>query len=311
MNIQTAAFIALSTLFAGCDLESSDDDSHTPPSRPGTEQGRLGDRGISNLPYTTYPGGTTGITDRSGVFSYSLGDSVTFSVRGAALPTVPASSKITINTFDDITSTDSHDLGLNISTFLQSLDTDGDARNGIQLPTETVETSALASDISFNQAAGAFMSSPITLSAFTRGDPAPVTSAAAQANLDAEFNDLLLSRGGHWRAFALDGAATGERVKFDTRGFATFTTAQGSSYTRDFYATAKLLSLDGGDDTYRIAYEGYATDAGDLVDVIIYRTLDGSMLYMDNSYLALDDEGLAAVPPRAQKIVNHQFGYSP
>lgn len=126
--------------------------SSTPTDTSSTNlTGQFVDAAVANISYRTSPSGLTGRTNANGFFNYQSGDYIIFSVRGKDLPTVPAISKVTIGSFDNLSTTDDPDLGVNIATFLQTLDQDNDPSNGLQIPTETEETTTLATNLNFDQ----------------------------------------------------------------------------------------------------------------------------------------------------------------
>ncbi len=183
---------------------------------------------MANIAYTASPSGTTGFTDENGFFDFESGDTVTFSVRGVDLPSVPATGKVTINDFDKVSTADSGDLGLNIAILLQSLDSDGDASNGIQIPDETEETADKAANVDFDQPVNDFVSDTETgvQAALVEGDSAPVTADAAKEHLDSQMEDLLLSGTGVWRLYVIGDDPGIRNVTFNDDGTINYTNVQ-------------------------------------------------------------------------------------
>lgn len=261
--------------------------------------GQFVDSAVANIAYTASPSGTTGFTDENGFFDFESGDTVTFSVRGVDLPSVPATGKVTINDFDKVSTADSGDLGLNIAILLQSLDSDGDASNGIQIPDETEETADKAANIDFDQPVGNFVSDPNTTGAV---DNALVTEAEAKAHLDSQMEDLLLSGTGVWRLYVVGEDPGIRNVTFNDDGTISFTNAQEGGWynqmdmpeentTEGYAATAKSLKFENNPDTFTLVYEGVGEENGEQWDVLVFAESATTLIYMDNRPTDLHDLG--------------------
>ncbi|MQX54665.1 hypothetical protein [Alcanivorax sediminis] len=261
--------------------------------------GQFVDSAVANIAYTASPSGTTGFTDENGFFDFESGDTVTFSVRGVDLPPVPATGKVTINDFDKVSTSDSDDLGLNIAILLQSLDSDGDASNGIQIPDETEETAEKAANVDFDQPVGDFVSDPNTAGAV---DNALVTEAEAKAHLDSQMEDLLLSGTGVWRLYVVGEDPGIRNVTFNDDGTISFTNAQEGGWynpvdvseentTEGYTATAKSLKFENNPDTFTLVYEGVGEENGEKWDVLVFAESATTLIYMDNRPTDLHDLG--------------------
>ena len=264
---------------------------------------------MANIAYTASPSGTTGFTDENGFFDFESGDTVTFSVRGVDLPSVPATGKVTINDFDKAFTADSEDLGLNIAILLQSLDSDGDASNGIQIPDETEETVNKAANVNFDQPVGDFVSDTGTgvQAALVEGDSAPVTADAAKAHLDSQMEDLLLSGTGTWRLYVIGDDPDIRNLVFTDDGKVKFENIQTAWYqsqaTRpeeegaslDFSASSDSFTLDG--DELPLIYEGVGEENGEKWDVLVFAESASTLFYMDNRPTDLHDLGNYSVEP--------------
>lgn len=102
------------------------------------------DAAVSNLSYSTAT--LSGTTNASGEFQYRAGEMITFSIGNIVFPAVPVGSVIT--PFDLAGSTSLTDNKvINILRLLQSLDADGNATNGIEIPAAAI-TSASQLDFS-------------------------------------------------------------------------------------------------------------------------------------------------------------------
>ncbi len=101
---------------------------------------------VSGMRYRTLPGGQEGFTNDNGEFQYVEGDSVIFSIGALEFPEVQAQKFVTPLVLAD-SNIPRHDMVLNIASLLLTLDTDGDASNGISIDYETA--SAVAQPIEF------------------------------------------------------------------------------------------------------------------------------------------------------------------
>lgn len=89
---------------------------------------------MGGISYKTTPGNRTGVTNAAGEYAYDAGDSVIFFIGDMEFPAVTA--KATVTPLDIANSDDVNNrIVVNIARLLQSLDADGDASNGISIPT--------------------------------------------------------------------------------------------------------------------------------------------------------------------------------
>lgn len=134
--------LALSITACGSSDSSSNGTTNTPESNTGNSttrilSGRLVDSAVSGMRYETAT--RDGTTDANGTFEYLANEDITFSLGDITLPTVPAASLIT--PLDLFSTTNIGDPNvINLARLLQTLDTDGNANNGI-----TISDSAIAS----------------------------------------------------------------------------------------------------------------------------------------------------------------------
>ena len=272
--------------------------------------GQFVDSAVANIAYTASPSGTTGFTDENGFFDFESGDTVTFSVRGVDLPSVPATGKVTINDFDKVSTTDSGDLGLNIAILLQSLDSDGDASNGIHIPDETEETADKAANVDFDQPVNDFVSDTETgvQVALVEGDSAPVTADAAKEHLDGQMEELLLSDTGVWRLYVIGDDPGFRNVTFNDNGTIEYTNVQEGGWykpvpvseentTEEYTSTAKTLKFEDNPDTFTLVYEGVGEENGEKWDVLVFAETASTLIYMDNRSTDLHDLGNYSVEP--------------
>jgi hypothetical protein len=105
------------------------------------------DSAVGGIGYKTTPGNRTGVTNAAGEYAYDAGDSVIFFIGDMEFPAVTA--KATVTPLDIANSDDVNNrIVVNIARLLQSLDTDGDASNGISIPTGAV--AAATSGVNFD-----------------------------------------------------------------------------------------------------------------------------------------------------------------
>lgn len=140
---------------------------------------------MAGIGYRTSPSGKSGFTSAQGEYEYATDDKVTFYIGDLELPEVDAKGVITPL---DIAQTDelTNQVVLNIAILLQSLDSDGDASNGITI------NYALAADvaqpISFEQDATTFSSAITPL--VTAAEGTLKTVEAAQEHLQGTVESL-------------------------------------------------------------------------------------------------------------------------
>ena len=122
----------------GCNSGSSSS-PETPIEQGESLQGQFVDNDVAGIRYQTAT--REGFTDSEGFFDYLEGEVVTFSIGSITFPSVVAKSVIT--PLDLVGETDLENLenqeAINIARLLQSLDSDGDTSNGIQISDESHE----------------------------------------------------------------------------------------------------------------------------------------------------------------------------
>ena len=153
-----------------------------PPPPPATAMGVFIDSPVQGLTYQS-GSATPGTTDAQGMFEYTVGETLSFSVGGVELGTLPDGQQVVTP----------YDFGMaaeNIARFLQTLDADGMHLNGIDL---TAASAALA-DVTLD--ASEFLSDATTfettiqpvLDAALGAGAVLVDAATALANLDAALD---------------------------------------------------------------------------------------------------------------------------
>ena len=147
MNLTTPRRLLFKTTFAlsavymlsACGGSGSQDSVSTDDPLVGT----FVDSAVSGLHYVTDT--QSGVTNEAGEYLFYPGETITFSVGSVQLPSAPATTEMTPL---DLAGTDRLDntVVVNILQFLQTLDQDQDAENGIQLETAAASISNLAVD---------------------------------------------------------------------------------------------------------------------------------------------------------------------
>ncbi|NOI26266.1 hypothetical protein [Vibrio mediterranei] len=98
-----------------------------------TQTGQFNDAAVAGIKYVASPSGLSGITNSHGNFKYQAGDKVTFSLGGLDLEVPKEKIAVTGN----ITPFDISGIEANkVAALLQTLDTDGNSTNGLNMPTE-------------------------------------------------------------------------------------------------------------------------------------------------------------------------------
>lgn len=111
----------------------SDSNETTSTEETVLQEGHFVDSPVSGLTYRSDAVG--GLTDTDGGFSYSAGESITFSIGELYFPRVIAADIITPIELSE-GSANPEAMSINIAMLLQSLDEDGDTSNGISIPAD-------------------------------------------------------------------------------------------------------------------------------------------------------------------------------
>ena len=173
-------------VFAACsadgDLGAPPDSGPPPPLPPITLVGVFIDSPVEGLGYRS-GGSNPGTTDAEGMFVYEVGQTLSFSVGGVQLGTLPDGQSL-------VTPYDFGDAAENIARLLQTLDADGNHLNGIDLTSAssalagvTFESSGFIADAATFEAA----IQPVLDAALGAGATL-IDAATAMANLDAALD---------------------------------------------------------------------------------------------------------------------------
>ncbi len=145
------ALLAVSLLLVNCSKNDEEGSKE--------KSGYLVDSPVENLGYRTAT--HSGRTDAQGKYLYEEGETVTFFICDLEFPPVPATGYIT--PFDMAGTTDvTNSTVINIATFLQTLDQDGNADNGIFIPEVLHNCSNnIVAPVNFGSSTAAFAADPV------------------------------------------------------------------------------------------------------------------------------------------------------
>jgi hypothetical protein len=189
MNIRHKLILKLGVLlalplFAACGGGGSDGStSPPPPPAPTFADGVFVDSAVEGL---TYQSGSnaSGTTDANGTFTYEEGVSITFSLGGITLGTLP-DGKALVSPYDF-----GAQQAENIARLLQTLDADGNHANGINLTAAATALSGTTLDASTFDTDAATFETAITpaLETALGAGTTLIDAATAIANLDAALD---------------------------------------------------------------------------------------------------------------------------
>lgn len=131
--------------FTGC----GDDEAEAVVASGGvttTETGVFLDSAVAGISYETQT--QSGVTDENGTFKYIQGEVVTFKIGDIALPPATAGAIVTPLTLADTTDIN-NTIVSNITRLLQTVDSDGNASNGISIAAATL-SAGLNQTVDFN-----------------------------------------------------------------------------------------------------------------------------------------------------------------
>jgi len=156
-SVRTGFIIAvLSTglIVSACGGGSNDTESDVNPGQPSSLVGVFQDSFVSGIAYSTET--KSGVTNANGQFEFEDRESVTFSIGSLDFPAVTADIFVTPLDMSSEYSLDNN-IAINVARLLQSLDVDGDATNGIEIP---ANASMVAAQIEFNVGSNQFEADP-------------------------------------------------------------------------------------------------------------------------------------------------------
>ncbi|WP_228278733.1 hypothetical protein [Acinetobacter indicus] len=178
---KTLLCLTLAGLLSACGGSDNDSGSSAPPPSSSLKTGILTDGPVSGATYTI--NGVSKRTNAQGEFEYQEGDEITFHIGNIEIGTVTGADRITpVELADDVTTR------TNLLIFLQSLDSEGDHDDGIQIPDSVSQLPA--NSIDFSKPTTEFITSfqPVLQTIEVFKDKVVVSATEAQAN----FNKTLL-----------------------------------------------------------------------------------------------------------------------
>lgn len=131
---------------ASCGGSSNNNSIEDPVNSVATAEGVFIDSPVEGLNYVS--GSIEGTTDANGVFTYEVGEEITFSVGDIVIGSATGAATLTPLSLVDDALDETDPTVVNIATFLQTLDDDGDPENGITI-TEMQHTEATSLTINF------------------------------------------------------------------------------------------------------------------------------------------------------------------
>jgi hypothetical protein len=194
MATLTSRFLRLALAGAIAALAACGDDS-SPAAAIGSATGTLSDSPVAGVAYTT-SSGVTGITDGQGRFRYNPGDTVTFRIGSLTLGAVTATgTDATITPLQiakstpGLTETQQQNLVTNLLVLLQSLDSDGNAENGISIPAAVgaALNATVAGTIELDVAPATFAGSSAVISLASTAGGSVVDPEEALAHFRTQF----------------------------------------------------------------------------------------------------------------------------
>ena len=145
-NLLTLLSVIAVGLLAGCG--SGSNDSPTTQGTPDILSGQFIDSAVSGLGYSC-SSDTSGVTDNEGRFSCLQGDTVSFNINGYQIGSALMADIITPRTLHP----NDDGMAINIAQLLQTLDSDVNTSNGINLDPQSQEVEALlGADVLLDQA---------------------------------------------------------------------------------------------------------------------------------------------------------------
>ena len=133
---KTLICLALAGLLSACGGSDNDSVKHNPPPSSATQIGVLTDGPVTGVKYlraSSSGDSIEGITNDKGEFEYAEGDTVRFLIGDVQLgEAIEAKARIT-----PLDLAESENARTNLMVLLQSLDSDGDHSNGIEISAET------------------------------------------------------------------------------------------------------------------------------------------------------------------------------
>ena len=154
------------------------------------EVGVFVDSAVAGVTYTT-SSGLSGTTNSSGQFSYVVGDTASFSIGDVSLGSVTASSVLTPVEVMGASGTADQQV-INLARLLQTLDSDGDPSNGIEITTST-SNSLKGKSLDFDVAVDTFTNDSTITQIQTAVGKTLISATSALNHLHTTLNERSLS----------------------------------------------------------------------------------------------------------------------
>lgn len=148
-KITVLALAISAILLTACNSDNDDKSTSTPSPTPVVKTGVLIDAAVSGVSFDS--GSQKGSTDANGQFKYIAGETVSFKLGNIVLGNAKASDKLLLKALNFGVDAQGNlsDITLNRAVLLQTLDSDNDSSNGIQISSATADKLKAAS-IAFN-----------------------------------------------------------------------------------------------------------------------------------------------------------------
>ncbi|HEX6592637.1 MAG TPA: hypothetical protein VF050_11605, partial [Moraxellaceae bacterium] len=184
MRLKLLTVAVAASLLAAC---SDDDNSHN---NGNAATGVFLDSAVSGISYKGSE--SSGITGANGEYNYKPGETITFSIGGVTLGSAKGTGKLLLKDLDNGLdgSGQPNKVSVNRAIFLQTLDEDGDASNGIQI-SATTRDKLKSAVVGFNQDSSAFVTALATALGTAGIDAEPVPADEALDHMlqtEAETN---------------------------------------------------------------------------------------------------------------------------
>ena len=156
----------------------------------GSNTGIFLDSEVAGVTYTT-SSGLSGTTNSSGQFSYSAGDTVSFSIGDVSLGSVTAAAVLTPVEVMGASGTADQKV-VNLARLLQTLDSDGDPSNGIEI-TSSASNALQGKSLDFNVPVDTFTSDSTIAQIQTAVGKTLISATSALNHLHTTLNERSLS----------------------------------------------------------------------------------------------------------------------
>ncbi len=285
INAKYIAIAIASCLITSC---SSDSDEAPDTEQNTLQMGQFVDSPVAGLTYETNT--STGITDESGYFNYSSGETIQFSIGELVFPVVSATDIITpIELAEGGTNPEA--MGTNIAMLLQSLDEDGDTSNGIRI---SADAALVATPINFDVSIEEFIANPNVINLVANSGSVVTTLVSPEA-ASAHLLTTLVDLNGQGAGDSGEGIAgfwavegSGDYVLIELSGDITFYDLQTSEECHNL-RTGTVTQVEGS--LYNVI-----TDDGDSQQVVITRDVDTLNILLIGTLNLITTSGPADLP---------------